>query len=416
MKVDETPSYSIKEIFMTSAPRVSSHCRRKALQQASLSPLTTWAWLFAALFECLSIDAAAGPNLAAVTTYHNDNFRTGQTTTETVLTPASVNPQNFGKLFAYSVDGFVYAQPLYLPNVTLAGKGTYNLVLIATENDSVYAFDADKLAGSPTPAPLWRRSFINPAAGITTISSQDDLMGCTDIRPKIGITGTPVIDPKTQSLYLVAKTKENGVYHQRLHQLDLTTGKDRVRAADIQATYPGNGVGSSGGKLSFDPLWHGQRAALLLSNGNIYVAWNLHCDPDALRAWHGWVMSYDASSLKQTGVFNTTPNGVEGGIWGGGGGLSADASGNVFFATGNGTFDADLVQPVNLGDSVVKLSPQLSLLDYFTPYNQASFEAADEDQGSGSVLILPNQPGPHRHELVTARDEAAIVRSAINSG
>ncbi len=327
---------------------------------------------------------SAGLAATAVTTYKGNSLRTGQYPNETILTTSNVNVAQFGKHVLYPVDGYVYAQPLFMPNVTIAGK-THNVVFVATQHDSVYAFDADQLSTSP---PLWHTSFIDPAHGITTVSPSDIL--CNDIIPEVGITGTPVIDGSTSTLYLVAKTKDHGQVVQRLHALDITTGKDRSGSPVlIQASVPGTGAGSSNGVVKFDPLRENQRSALLLLNGVVYIAWASHCDNDP---YHGWVIGYNATTLQQVpgAIYNTSPNGTRAGIWQSGGGLAAESTGYIYFATGNGTFDVDSGGP-DVGDSIVKLTTQNGLhrVDYFTPFNQACLEAEDADLGSGGVLLLP---------------------------
>src|SRR5579884_1450921 len=271
---------------------------------------------------------------ATVLTYHNDNARTGLNSGETILTPADVNSTSFGKLFSYHLDGQMYAQPLYVPNLAIPGKGTHDVVFAATEHDSVYAFDAD--TNGPGGGLLWQASFINPTAGVTTMPTAD--VGSSGVSPEIGITSTPVIDPATNTLYVVAMTKEvSGTtvsYHQRLHALDITTGDEKFGGpVDIQASVPGTGDSAVNGVVSFDPKRHLQRAALLLDHGYVYIAWASHFDQ---RPYHGWLMAYNATTLRQAAVFNVTPNGNEGGLWFGGGGPSADADGNVFISTGNG--------------------------------------------------------------------------------
>ena len=337
---------------------------------------------------------------SGVFTYHNDIARTGQNLQETVLTPANVNTVQFGKLFSLPVDGYIYAQPLYMANLMVAGKSR-NVVFVATEHDSVYAFDAD----NPGAAPLWHTSFIDAAAGVTTVDSITDT-GCDDLVPEIGITSTPVIDSETGTLYVVAKTKENGAFVQRIHALGITTGADVITPVEIQATVPGTGDGSDGnGNVAFDPLRENQRAALLLSNGVIYIAFASHCDNGP---YHGWVLGYDAKTLNLVGVFNATPNGGLGGIWQSGGGPAADASGNIYVITGNGTFDAD-TGGSDFGDSFLKLAGgTLSVSDYFTPYNQADLEAIDADLGSGAPLLLPDQSVGPRHLMVSAGKEGTI--------
>jgi len=345
-------------------------------------------------------------------TYHNDSMRMGQNLQELALNPITTNQTQFGKIFSCVVDGYVYAQPLYVANVPISDRGTHNVVFVATEHDSVFAFDADKTSCLQ----LWMTSFIDPASGITTVLSED--VSSLDIVPEIGITGTPVIDPQTGSLYVVAKTKENGSYVQRLHALDMTTGAERFGGpVVIQASVPGTGDGSAGGQLTFDPLRQNQRAALLLANGVVYIAFASHSDNDP---YHGWVLGYDSATLQQVAVFNATPNGSRGGIWQSGGGLSADSSGNIFVITGNGTFDAN-TGGNDFGDSFLKLGTNaggLTLVDFFTPFNQAFLEAVDFDLGSTSPLLLPDQLGTaHPHLVLGAgKDGNAYLVDRDNMG
>jgi hypothetical protein len=341
-----------------------------------------------------------------VTTQHNDNYRSGQNLNETILTSSNVSSGQFGKMFSVAVDGYVYAQSLYVPNLTIPGKGVHNVLYIATEHDSVYALDADSDTGGNS-VPLWHTSFINPGNGITTISD-NDLMGCGAIAPEVGITSTPVIDVTTNTIYVLAETKENGQFFHRLHALDITTGAEKLGGpVTIQATYPGTGEGGSGGIITFDPVQHLNRPGLLLNNGDVYLAWSSNCDTDP---YHGWVMAYDKTALTQQGVWVTTPNGRAGGIWMSGAGVAADASGNVFVPTGNGTFESS-GNPTDFGDSIVKLTLSggaLNLVDYFTPYDEGTLDVGDVDVASGGALLLPDQPGNHPHELVEAGKEGSI--------
>ncbi len=334
-----------------------------------------------------------------VTTQHDDSMRTGQDPVETILTPSNVNTGQFGKLFSQTVDGNVYAQPLYLANVNIPGKGTHNVIYAATEHDSVYAVDADSNSGQNA-NPLWQASFIDPAHGVTPVSPTD--LDCDNIAPEIGITSTPVIDTATGTIYVLAKTKESGVFVQRLHALDIATGTEKFGGPTlIQASYPGNALDGSGGMLSFDPLTNNNRAGLLLRNGNVYVAWASHCD---VPPYHGWVIAYDKTTLQQTAAWVPTPNGALGGIWMAGTGLSADLAGDLFVPIANGTFDTTGT-PFDFGDSIVRLrqnGSQLAVQDYFTPYDQGSLESGDLDVGSGGALLLPDQSGSHVHELVQA--------------
>jgi len=346
-----------------------------------------------------------------VLTHRNANTRTGQNTSETTLT-LNLNSATFGKVFSLPTDGYVYAQPLYKSNVSFPGQGVHNVLYVATEHDSVYAFDAD---GQTTTA-LWHVSFIDPSAGITTVPSGD--VSTTDIVPEIGITGTPVIDPSTGTMYVVAKTKENGSYVQRLHALDITTGAEKFGGpVVIQAAVAGLGDGSSGGTLPFDPLRENQRAALLLSSGVVYVAFASHGDN---YPYHGWVLGYNAGTLQQVAVFNDTPNASNGGIWQSGEGPSADASGNLFVISGNGTFDAD-VGGKDFGDSFLKLSANaggLTVVDFFTPFNQASLSANDLDLGTTGPVLLPDQTGTaHPHlALGAGKDGNAYLVDRDNMG
>jgi hypothetical protein len=348
----------------------------------------------------------AGWAQVSVTTYHNDNARTGQNLSETTLTPANVNPNGFGLLFVQPVDGYIYAQPLYVPNVSIGGQ-THNVAFVATENDSVYAFDADSAAGANA-SPLWHVSFINPPS-VTTVDSVNDI-ACTDLVPQIGITGTPVIDTSTGTLYVVAKTKENGGFFQRLHALDIATGNEKFGGpVAIQATMPGTGDGSAGGQVSFDALHQNQRPGLLLWNGVVYITWAAHCDHPP---FHGWVLGYNASNMRQVVVWNATPNGSDGGVWQSGGGPAADSAG-IYFATGNGTFDAN-TGGTDWGDTILKMSPPsggtLRVLSSFTPFNQDVLSENDTDLGSGGVVLLPDLPAgsPHQHLLVLAGKQGTI--------
>jgi len=343
----------------------------------------------------------------SVTTSRNDNSRDGQNLSETVLTPGNVNVNSFGKLFSQAVDGYAYAQPLYVPNVVINGTA-HNVVFVATEHDTVYAFDADSNTGGNA-SPLWKTSFINPGHGVTTASSND--VGCDDIVPEIGITGTPVIDIAAGSIFLIAKTKENGKFVQRLHALDITTGKERSGSpVVIKAKVRGAGDGSNNGVLTFNPLRQAQRAGLLLQNGTLFIVWASHCDN---QPYHGWLISYDSTTLAQKGVWNTTPNGGLGGVWQGGTGLAADSNSSLYFATGNGSYDHNQ-NGFDLSDTIVKVGQRtngaLQLMDYFTPYNQDYLAANDMDLGSGGVLLLPDQGAgaPHRHLLVSVGKEGSI--------
>ena len=305
-------------------------------------------------------------DLTGITTYHNDVARTGQNLHEYALTPATVSSGNFGMRWSCPLDGTVYAQPLYVANLSIGG-GTHNVLFVVTMHDSIYAIDAD----NPGCVTYWHVSFISPSAGtgITTISSAN--AGCNDTLVEYGITGTPVIDPSSQTIYLVTATTDNGTNFQRLHALDIRTGADKATPAVIQATVPGTGDG--GTTVTFNPLYQNQRLGLTLSGGGVIIGWSSHCDNFSW-PWHGWIMRYDAASLVQTAVFNDTPNGTLGGIWMSGGAPALDSSGNMFFSTGNGSFDGtnNTVTPPapnnDYGESFVNLSPStLAVQDFYTP-------------------------------------------------
>ena len=310
-----------------------------------------WRAVFLAGSLWPAVSATAGVN---VLTYHNDNARTGQNTNETVLTPANVASTNFGQIFMQPVDGYVYAQPLVVTNVTIPGKGVHDVVYVATEHDSVYAFDANSntVAGA---APLWLVSFINPAAGVTTVSSGD--VSCGDLVPEVGITSTPVIDTASGTIYVSAKTKEviNSVttYYHRLHALDLGTGAEKFGGpVAVQVSVAGTGDGNDGtGHVPFDPLKQLNRSALLLNKGVVYIASASHCDNGP---YHGWLLGYGAQTLTLSNSFNTTPNGGLGGIWHAGGGPACDPSNYIYAITGNGTFDGATNN--DYGDTFLKIS------------------------------------------------------------
>jgi hypothetical protein len=328
---------------------------------------------------------AFGQSFAGVLTSHNDNARTGQNQQETILTTANVNFKSFGKLFSDPIQGQAYAQPLYVPAVSIPGQGTRNVVYVVTEHDQVYAFDAD-IARHP----LWHVSFIHPSRGITTVSTKRS--SCSSIRPEVGITATPVIDPASGTLYVTADADENGTVVQRLHALDISTGAEKFNGpVVIQASL--NGV-------VFDPT-ELQRPGLLLLNGNVYLAYAYLCDP---HPYHGWVFGYNAQNLQlQPAVFDTTPNGDKGRIWQSGGGLASDGK-SIYFMDGIGTFDAHQ-GGADYGMSMLRMNIDgggLTVADYFTPFDWARRSAKDLDLGSGGVLLLPTQSGAHPDEIVGA--------------
>ncbi len=353
----------------------------------------------------LSIVLTGIPALAQVTTSQYDNFRSGATLNEKTLTPLNVNSRQFGKLGAFKVDGAVYAQPLYLPNVEVPGKGTHDVIFIATEHDSVYAFDINR----PGDAPLWQVSLFDKTRGEGTLSA--DNVQCGFISPEVGITSTPVIDLASGTLYVLARTKirhavGDDEYFQRLHALAITSGVEKFGGPKmISASVPGNGRGSKNGQVEFDPWKENPRAALTLANHSVYLTWASSCDVDP---YHGWVMSYDAQTLAQKSVLNVNPDGTEAGIWLSDTGPAADAEGNLYVPTGNGTFDAGSGGR-DYGDSVLKLDgSSLSVRDYFTPHEQERISDADSDIGSSGPTLLPDQPGPHRHLLLQPTKDSTI--------
>jgi hypothetical protein len=339
-----------------------------------------------------------------VTTYHNDISRSGANTQESILTPTNVNSAQFGKLFSVAVDGAVYAQPLYLSQVAIGG-GTHNVVYVATEHDSVYAIDGD------SGAVYWQVSVL-PAGG-TPVNSLGDI-GCGDLVPEIGVTGTPVIDVSTGTLYLVAKSKVNGSVVQYLHAIDVATAAEKFGGpVRIQATRPGSAADGNGSSVSFSPLTQNQRAALLLENGHVVIGWSSHCDQSP---WHGWVMSYSASTLAQEAAYNSSANGYANGVWMSGGGLAADAAGNIYFATGNGSWNGT----TDLGDSIVKLGPPAGgtfpVLDYFTPYNQATLSGNDTDVASGGLVLMPTLPSGQQLLVQMGKEGKIYVIDRNNMG
>jgi len=338
-----------------------------------------------------------------VTTHHNDLSRTGQNLNEVMLTPANVKSATFGKIGFFAVDGLVDAQPLYLSNVTIPGKGTHDVLYVVTENDSAYAFDAT------TGEVFWQVSAL--LAGETF----SDNRSCDQVIPNIGITSTPVIDRTHGAIYLVAMSKDaSGKYHQRLHALDLTSGAELFGGpATIQAAYPGTGPNSTGSNVVFDPGQYKERAALLLLNGVVYTAWASHCDFDP---YNGWIMGFSASTLAMTTVLNITPNGTEGAIWMSGAGPAVDSTGNIYLLDANGTFDTSLdsrgfPSHGDFGNAFLKLSATggLAVADYFEMVNQDFENTHDQDLGSGGALLildLTDNSGAIRHLAVGAGKDA----------
>lgn len=343
------------------------HADSRGLAARMIVALTLW------LVSDISVLLAQTP----VLTQHNDSGRTGQNLNETVLNTSNVNVNQFGKLFSMTVDGQIYAQPLYVSQVTISGA-VHNVVYVATENDSVYAFDADN------GVLLWHASTGTP------VPSTAICCNYLNMTPSIGITATPVIDLGSNTMYVVAKSEDttNGTFHQKLHALDIATGAEKFGApVEITASVAGSGGSSINGIINFDPLHQLNRPGLLLLNGIVYLGFGSTGDkPD----WHGWVLGYNATTLQQVAVYNDTPNGDQAGIWEGGQGLVADSASNIYVMTGNGTFDVN-TGGSDYGDSVLKLgtSSGLVVLDYFTPDTQNTLNSLDLDLGGGGLMLIP---------------------------
>ena len=349
-------------------------------------------------------------DLAGVVTYHNNATRDGTNTQEYGLTTSSVNSATFGKLFSCAVDGAAYAQPLWVPALSFGGQ-TRNVIFVATQHDTAYALDAD---ASPC-SQLWHINLLDTAHGGSSVEfpvpTADVGNGFQDIQPEIGVTGTPVVDQSSGTLYLVSKSEgPSGTFHQRLHALDLITGDEKFGGpVAIAASVAGTGDGSSGGVLTFDPRNQHQRSGLALVNGVVYIAWASHEDRDP---YHGWLIAYDASTLTRLAVFNANPDGSRSGIWMAGGAPAVDSFDNLYLSTGNGTFDGNSgVPPDNdFGDSILKIgtSSGLSVDDWFTPYNQGVLNSQDLDVASAGVVVMPDQPMGPAHLLVAGGKEGRL--------
>jgi hypothetical protein len=385
-----------------------------------------------ALFVALPAPPAPADGPISVLTRSYNNSRTGANLSETELNTANVNVTHFGRLFSHSVDGQIYAQPLYVPSVSIPGKGTHNVVYVATQHNSVYAFDADGLDVS---APLWQVNLGTPVPLPSPDVGPGDYV---DILIEVGITGTPVIDPSTGTLYVVAITREPipqncpCQYRHRLHALNIHTGAEKFGGPTVIASPATGRTGGASPSPTFDSTHQLQRPGLLLSNGVVYIAFGSYGD---WQPYHGWIFGYNAQTLQQASFFNTTPTGYEGAIWQSGQGLSVDEGGYIYAVTGNGDYDVSLGGS-NYGDSMLKLSPPaagpgtLTVADWFTPYNQEDWMIIDNDFGSTGAVLIPgthlllgagksgefflvnrdamgHYNGPHGPDLIVQRFQAA---------
>jgi hypothetical protein len=365
----------------------------------------------------VSILSAQSPTAVPVPTWRYDLTHAGQNTSETALTPANVNGSSFGKLFSLSVDGDVFAQPLYVPGLTMGDGNVHNVLFVATEHDSVYAFDADSNGGANA-KPIWQASMLTKAhgAGAGATSVPDGDAGSPDVSPEVGITGTPAINSETNTLYVVAATKESGVYFSRLHAINIITGAEQPNSpVVIKATVAGTGHGSSGGVLAFSALWENQRTALDYYNGYVYFGYGSHGDNGP---WHGWLFAYNATSMTQSAFVCASPNGYGASIWSSGAGLPIDdgaPGGRMFVATSNGAFTAKngpFAKGAGIGEGVMQFNLSnggLTLADTFTSFNAQILNNGDLDQGSGGLLMVPDQQGSNPHLLVQAGKEGRIL-------
>jgi hypothetical protein len=352
------------------------------------------------LFFLFLLPLAAQTN---VLTVHNDVARTGQNLAETILTTTNVNSATFGKLFEITLDGAVDAQALYVSAIPVSGQ-THNLLIVATENDSLYALDAD------TGAQLWKTVLLPEGE-----TPSDDRKCPSQVYPQIGVSSTPAIAKSPGStegaVFAVAMSKDAaGNYHHRLYKVNLTAGLTLAKV-EVAAQYPGTGSETNGSGVDvFNPKQYKERAALLLLNSVVYVSWASHCDG---RPYTGWIMGYNANTMQQSTVLNITPNGEDGGMWSSGAGMAADTSGNIYWPVGNGTFDTTLNAagfPINgdFGNAFLKLSTannQLSVADYFDMYNTDRESDSDSDLGAGGVIVLPDMndaTGATRHLAIGA--------------
>ncbi len=358
--------------------------------------------------------------LQGVLMWKGDATGMGLNSKESKLTPVNVNVTAFGRIAAYPVDGFVVAQPLYVSQLDLGSKSLHDIVIVATEHDSVYAYD---LGGSST-TPLWVRNYA--VNGDTP--APDNYGGRTTLGGEIGITGTPVIDPVTGTVYFVTMQVHNHVIQQWLRAVDARTGKDfGPGSVLIQASAPGDGRGSSKGQIAFDPSIQNQRTGLVLSAGKVLIAWGSFSD---WGLYHGWLMAYDAATLNQAAVFNSTTqsqavdpadgpadHGGGGSFWQGGASPTVDSSGNIYLIAGDGSFNADQ-SGNNYGDTVLKLQlngGSFQIADWYSPSNEACVDLADLEIGSGGLALLPSSIAPGRSFAITTSKEGSLYLLDTNN-
>jgi hypothetical protein len=343
----------------------------------------------------LAPDASA-PAAGGVLMRGYDLKRTGANLNETSLRPDGVRTGAFGKLYCRPVDDEIYGQILYVPAVDLGAKGTHDTLYVVTMNDSVYAFDAHDPAG----APLWQRTYVDPGKGMTPVPARDLARSTCgnykDVTANVGILSTPALDRDAGTMFLVARTKESGKYFQRLHAITLADGSERPGSpVDIRATYPGKGDGNVNGTITFDPMRQNQRAALIIHDGTVLIAWASHCDEGP---YHGWILGYDSRTLKQVLTYMNTPDGLNGGIWMAGQAPSIDDDGTIYLTTGNGQNTLPLdTTPTDLtsfkgGESILRLQHvgnTLKVMDWFTPSTYVDIERTDRDLGASGALLVP---------------------------
>lgn len=341
----------------------------------------------------------------AVLTQRGDDTRLGWNSTETALTVSTVS-QHFGKRTAYPVDGKVYAQPLFVPNLTVDG-GTHNVVIAATQHDSVYAFDADATSAKP---PLWQVSLLQPGAR-TFLAASDRVAAnrlCDSITPEVGISSTPVIDWTTKTIFVTALDVEHDKLTYRIHKLDLLTGKDTTASTVVSARVPGTGMDAANGLVTFQATEEQQRVGLTMVNGIVYAGFASWC---GWNPYHGWVLGYNATDLNREIVYNSSPNDIDGGLWESMSGFGVDRHGHLLIVTGNGPFNLNS-GGTEASDSVLEMTPQngtLKIADSFTPFDQQCRARHDQDLGSGAPLMVPGH-----NELILSSKTGAIYVLDLN--